>query len=103
MTAGSPRRSWRKLLRTNVPRAALLLALVALAGSIAGATLARAAGPFEITPLSPVAVERACSDSPLPGFAACFAERVVGGQLAQPQLADAAPSGYGPADIQSAY
>jgi hypothetical protein len=103
MTEGSPRRSWRKLLRTNVPRAAVLLALVAVAGSIAGANLARAAGPPVFVDLGSVSVERACSDTPLPGYAACFAERVVGGQLAQPQVADATPSGYGPADLQSAY
>ena len=104
MTAGSRRRSWRKLLRTNVPRAAVLLGLVALAGSIAGANLARAAGPpLVAVDQGGISVERACSDAPQPGFAACFAERVVGSQVALPQAADAVVSGFGPVDLQSAY
>src|SRR5262245_14879105 len=99
MNHGSPRRSWRKLLRVGVPRAALLLALLALAGSIADADLARAAGPFEPV-LGSFDVERSCADAPLPGYAACFALRLV-----QPEAqvqALAAVSGYGPADLQSA-
>jgi hypothetical protein len=108
MTARSARRSWRKVLRTNVTRGVLLLALMALAGSVAGADLARAAGPPLVADLGGVSVERACSDTPLPGYAACFAERVVSSQLPQPQATEtaaaaAAVSGYGPADLQSAY
>ena len=84
MKAGSSRRSWRKVLRTNAPRTIGLLALVVLAGSIAGANLARAAGPFQPVPGS-FSVERACSDATLPGYATCFALRMVAARRARPR------------------
>jgi len=106
MTGGSTRRPRRKLLRTKVARAGLLLAIVVVAGSIAGGRLARAAGSPPIVNVGGVRVQRACSEAADPGFASCFAERVVEGQVPASQSADAtaaAVSGYGPADLQSAY
>ena len=89
----------------NAPRTIGLLALVALAGSIAGANLARAAGPFQPVPGGFVQCRASCSDAPLPGYATCFALRLVSSPtgLAQAQALAAAVSGYGPADLQSAY
>jgi hypothetical protein len=101
MTEGHPRRPRRTLLPPSAQRASVLLALVALVATIAGAGLARADGP-PLFLVGPVSVERSCSADPAPGYATCFAERVVGG-LAQPQAANATVSGYGPADLQSAY
>src|SRR5689334_12350017 len=98
MTDGSQRPSRRKLFRVDVPRAAVVLALIAVAGSVAGANLARAAGPpFQATQLTPDGNERLCS-GPLPGYVACFAERVpaASSSIATPSAATAVVSGYGP-------
>ncbi len=87
-------------------RKALLSALVA--GS--GVVLATAAvsAPASAAPAASVAhgSERTCSATPAAGHATCFA-RVVTSAANKPMAgkpsATATPSGYGPADIRSAY
>src|SRR4029077_17906102 len=100
------RRIRRTVRRVNVPRVSVLLALFALTASILGAGLPRAGGPvFTYNPGGVVQIEASCSAQPAPGSARCFAERVVSTStgLAQPQTSAAAVSGFGPADLQSAY
>jgi subtilase family serine protease len=101
MTEGSSRRSRRTLLRSGAQRTAVLVALIASTAAIAGAGLARADGPPLGVDQAGLSIERSCSGPAAPGFATCFAERVVGG-LALPDTASAV-SGYGPADLASAY
>jgi subtilase family serine protease len=61
------------------------------------------AAPTTAAVASPVRVQRLCS-LPKPGYRACMALRVVGSVTPESELTpDSTPSGYGPADLSSAY
>jgi len=100
--------SLRRLLHTagtsRVRHLLIVLALCALAGSIAGGNARAASG--DATPATPAAAfVHVCSDPP-PGELACFALRRTTGVIASIPVgvdAAAAVSGYGPSDIDDAY
>ena len=79
--------------------------LVALAGAaaLAVAGVAIVVVSAQSAGAAPAAnhVTRLCSATPKHGFASCMALRHT--NPVQPKSATAAPSGYGPADLQSAY
>jgi hypothetical protein len=104
MIEGSSRRFLRTAGAPRVRHVLLLLAVFALAGSVAGGS-ARADSTPDATAASFV---RVCSD-PAPGDFGCFALRRTTGVIANmpvgmsPAAAAAAVSGFGPADIDDAY
>ncbi len=86
-----------------------VLATCALAAGVAAVPAAAAAAPAAAAPTSaPAKVADACDQTPAPGHYSCFAQRRVDPpSTARRQLKAAAAStafsGYGPADLQSAY
>ena len=87
-------------------RRALLSALVA--GSGVALALAAASAPASAAPTAAAAhgSERTCSATPAAGHATCFARVVTTAKntpMSARVSAAATPSGYGPADIRSAY
>ncbi|MFG3102498.1 carboxypeptidase regulatory-like domain-containing protein [Streptomyces sp. NPDC048182] len=99
-----PRLSGSRPRRTPLRLAVLVLAVLAAAGAGLPPAGAAPAGPADTGPsAAKPAVEQVC-DAPRPGRVGCFALRRndVGG--AQGALTSAAaPGGYGPADLRSAY
>src|SRR5215472_1324918 len=83
---------------------AVLLATISAAGLVLGVgpAAASAAAPTPVTN-----VVRSCAAPAKPGFAACFALRrtdlVQVGRARTGASPNALPSGFGPADLQSAY
>ena len=101
MTKGFSRRWRRSSGRLRPLHALIVVALCALAGSLAGG--GAAAGPQLPVPIGEFV--RTCAD-PLPGEFACFAlRRTTGVVAAVPDGVNpaVAVSGYGPSDIDSAY
>jgi|HubBroStandDraft_1064217.scaffolds.fasta_scaffold23150_2 subtilase family serine protease len=82
-------------------RVALVAALGLAAASVAG--LESTAGAAAVRPTSrivPFSVQASCAAAK-PGFASCFALRVIGSQHLSVQATG--PAGYHPADLKSAY
>jgi subtilase family serine protease len=97
----------RSILRPARSRAAISLAAVGVLGASAAAlaTSANATGAGAAKPAGGPAWSRAC-DAPAPGLAACHAVRVTSVTEhvnATGVTRNAAPSGFGPADLLSAY
>lgn len=105
MTNRFARRFRRTVGASRIRHLLFLLALCILAGATVGGSAAAAPADSSPSSLVPATFVRACAD-PAPGQMACFALRRTTGVIATipPGVnAAAAVSGYGPADLDSAY
>jgi subtilase family serine protease len=84
------------------PRRAVYSAAAVAALALSGLTVAAPAGAQPAAHGSHISVTRSCAAPAKPGIMACNALKVTTGAVARPATA-AAPSGYGPADLRSAY
>ena len=83
-----------------MPAIRTLLAVVATAVAAAVTPIVAVAAP---TPVTPHAAEHVCPQQPRPGEVTCFALQRTDVKAAKGAHANAAPAGYGPSDLDSAY